>query len=384
MELTQRQKDIVKGIIENYKRWSKKEENLREHKEHHEFLKSRLTPEKIDNLTKEEFGIIFKELYSSNFWGSKEWYFQEKIIKPNEFDKIKEQLKKLFYDETDIAVRYDDFRNNIKGLGVSSVTELLHFVFPDKYCLWNDKPKTVLPYLKLDIVPEKFFKYNIQTGNEYKQCIEALDLIRKELENNGFVNPNFIDVDCLFWFVYTTMNFLVEREPKKDEIVEEIIEEVGIKIESHEEAEYYLLEIGNKLGYNTYTADSSKYYGKKTLSETAILKDIPDFAGERDRTFARLIDVIWFDGDGNPLFCFEVENSTNVLTGLNRLYQIKQFHVKFIIVAPEDKRTKYNIEMSKSPYRTIKDRYSFISYEGLANLFESVVNYKEYMKLLGV
>ena len=383
MELTQRQKDIVKKIIEDYNRWNKKEQNIKEHKEHHEFLKNNLTPEKIDNLTQEEFKIIFKKLYSSNFWGNKEWYFQEKIIKVNGFEKIKEQLKKLFYSEEDIVIRYDEFRNNIRGLGVSSVTELLHFTFPDKYCLWNDKPKTVLPYLGLDIVPEKFFKYNIQTGNEYKQCIEALDLVRKELSNNGFTNPNFIDVDCLFWFVYTTIDFKMEKEPEREKIEEEIVGEAGIKIDSHEGAEYHLLELGNMLGYNTYTADSSVDYNHKRLSETAILREIPDFTGERDKYSAKLIDIIWFNEDGNPAFCFEVENTTNVLTGLNRLYQLKQFDVKLIIVAPEDKRTKFKIEMSKSPFRMIKDKFYFISYEELINLFESVTNYKEYMKLLG-
>ena len=42
-----------------------------------------------------------------------------------------------------------------------------------------------------------------------------------------------------------------------------------------------------------------------------------------------------------------------------------EFDVKFVIVAPEDKRNKFENEMQKFPYRTMKDKYKFVSYEEL-------------------
>lgn len=80
----------------------------------------------------------------------------------------------------------------------------------------------------------------------------------------------------------------------------------------------------------------------------------------------------------------EVEHTTDITKGLNRLLQLEHFHVTFIIVASEDKRSKFNIEMNKFPYRKLKDRYKFISYEELLQLFESVSNFKELKgRLLG-
>jgi len=85
------------------------------------------------------------------------------LLKPNGLPKIKTELKRLLYGSDDIATRYDHFRDAIKGFGSSSISEILHFVLPKKYCLWNDKPKTILPFLDIKILPEKFFKYNINT-----------------------------------------------------------------------------------------------------------------------------------------------------------------------------------------------------------------------------
>ncbi|MCQ4574914.1 MAG: hypothetical protein NOU37_06660, partial [Candidatus Brocadiales bacterium] len=108
-----------------------------------------------------------------------------------------------------------------------------------------------------------------------------------------------------------------------------------------------------------------------------ILQDIPDFAGQRDKNSARQIDVIWFDEDENPKFCIEVEHTTDITKGLHRLLQLEHFHVTFVIVATEDKRSKYEIEMNKSPFRKMKERYKFISYEEVLELCEAALNYKK-------
>lgn len=70
----------------------------------------------------------------SGFWGNKDWYFDNRLIAPNGLDKIKTELGKLLYGTTDFRTRYDEFRSNVKGFGPSSLTEILHFIFPDKYC----------------------------------------------------------------------------------------------------------------------------------------------------------------------------------------------------------------------------------------------------------
>ncbi len=373
MELTLEQKSTIKDYILKYNYWDKKEENLREHLEHHEFFKNQLTPEKIDKMTETDFREIYKRLWASNIWGNKDWYIDNKLLKPNGLEQIKSALKILLYGIENIDVKFDEFRNMITGFGVSSISEILHFVFPEKYCLWNNKPKTVLPFLKIELLPKRFFKYNINTGTEYEQCIKALTIIKEELSKNGFQNPSFIDLDCFLWFIFGKIDF---SKPKEIEVIATETTETPM-ITSHEEAEYYLLKLGNLLEYSTYTADKTVKFDDEELGSIAMLKEIPDFAGERDKNSAREIDIIWFDGAENPKYCLEVENTTDITKGLNRLYQLSHFNVKFVIVAPENKRNKFDIEMSKSPFRSMRDRYYFISYEELIKLYESTEKFKQ-------
>lgn len=379
MELTTEQKNKIKSHIAGYNKWSHKEENIKVHRDHHEFFRTMLSNDKIDSLTEDDFREVYKKLWASNIWGNKDWYIDNKLLQPNGLQKIKQELKKLLYGEDEINIRFDNFKKNIKGFGPSSMSEILHFVFPEKYCLWNDKPKTVLPYLGIDFLPAKLFKYNLQTGSEYQQCINALKVVKDELTNYGFENPDFIDLDCFLWYIFANVDF-GEEEPK----VKEKKPKPSLVIESHEDAEEILLKLGKMMDYLPYlnNTDRSKISNKELLNE--ILVEIPDCFGGRDKNSAREIDVIWFDADENPKVCLEVEHSTNVSSGLQRLSQLKHFDVKFVIVADEFKRSKFEIEMNKYPYRTMRDKFRFISYEELLDLYETVTNYKQiFNKLFG-
>ena len=374
-QLSQEQKELFGHYIKSYERWLKTPEgkqNLEEHREHNNFFSTKLSVENIDNINEAKFREIYKKLWASNIWGNKDWYIDNKLLKPNGLPKIKQELKKLLYREEDISTRFDNFRQTVKGFGPSSISEILHFVFPSKHCLWNDKPKTVLPFLKIDLLPERFFKYNLQRGSDYSHCLSVLGLLKDELSNYGFSNPDFIDLDCVLW--HTFNNIPEIEEPPKDPQKEPHRTK---HISTHEEAEYYLLTLGKLLDYLTYTADGSKMFNETTLGDCAILQDIPDFAGQRDKNSARQIDVIWFDEDENPKFCIEVEHTTDITKGLHRLLQLEHFHVTFVIVATEDKRSKYEIEMNKSPFRKMKERYKFISYEEVLELCEAALNYKK-------
>lgn len=386
MELSQKQKDLLGKYIDSYKdrviteEW---QQNLKDHEDHLIFFKEKLSLENIDKMTEEDFWNIYKKLRASNIWGNKDWYIQNKLLKPNGLDKIKEWLKGLLYGKETIDTRFDNFRNDVLWFWASALSELLNFFDPDTYCLRNDKPKSVLPFLGIDLLPERFFKYSLWYGKDYLACIQALALIKEELKNHGYENPNFIDLDCIFWHIFTSDDFKrVEKDNKKDNIKKDIVKNevkpiiTNKTIETHEEAEYYALKLGELMWYITYTVDYSKMYNGKPLWEYAMLQDLPDFAGQRDKNSAREIDVIRFDEWENPRYCIEVEHTTDITKGLNRLYQLEHFNVMFIIVSHEDRRNKFEIEMSKFPYRTLRNRYKFVSYEELIRLYELTGEYK--------
>lgn len=381
--LTPEQKSMLHKHAKEFSEWIPSErgkKNIHDHREHEKYFKEKLAIDHIDKISEQEFAEIYKTFWASNMWGNKDWYITNRLIAPNGLDKIKEELKKLLYSSADIAQRYNEFRNNVSGFGTSSISEILHFMFPDKFCLWNEKPKTVLPYLGLTGLPDKFFKYQLSSGEEYRQCVQYLGIIKSELAQYGI--KDFIDLDILFWHIYDDV--LPEEQPRVgaaagSKTIGRVQEKQEMIIDSHEAAEYYLLQLGKMLGHIPYVtaSDQSKTYNGAKLGDVALLQDIPGFAGERDLNSARNIDVIWFGDDENPKLCFEVEHTTDITGGLNRLSQLQHLRAKYFIVANEERRNKFEIEMQKFPFRRMKDYFGFISYDELAAFYETTLPFYE-------
>lgn len=388
--LTDEQRAKLASYIPAYENWlntSDGQNDVAEHRNHETFFKETLRQDRIDTLSEREFREIWKTTWASGFWGNKDWYIDNKLLRPNGLERIKRELKLLLYGSEEpngreLSLRYDAFRENIKGFGPSSISEILHFVFPEKYCLWNEKPKTVLPFLGLNLLPEKFFKSQIGTGDEYQQCVNALEVVKNELNSHGI--RDFIDLDIFFWYIY---KYVIPEESERERPRRPTRESATpiITIDSHEGAEYYLIELGKMLGYNPYTVDQSKTFENKTLGNVALLREIPPFTGERDMNTVKEIDVIWFDDDENPKMCFEVEHTTDIVHGLDRLVNLQHMNVKFYIVAPEEKRSKFEeLTNNRFPYRRFRDRFRFISYSELAQFYEVTLPFNDSkIRLLG-
>ena len=57
----------------------------------------------------------------------------------NGVKKIREGLNVLRHGSEDFVNRYDKFKDVI-GFGVAIISELLNIMFPDRFCVGNDKP----------------------------------------------------------------------------------------------------------------------------------------------------------------------------------------------------------------------------------------------------
>ena len=137
---------------------------------------------------------------------------------------------------------------------------------------------------------------------------------------------------------------------------------------SHSMLQGMLVELGNMLGYDTFSADAKPEYRDTTVGELATLDSLPVFTSKRILDTARLIDVIWLE-DEFPVCCFEIEHSTDVTKGLLRMHQLIRFQTQFFIVAPEATRRKFETEISKSPFYQSQERYYFRSYEEVEALY---------------
>ncbi len=168
------------------------------------------------------------------------------------------------------------------------------------------------------------------------------------------------------------------REEKKDlGKSEKDLNKVREKlINTHSDAEGVLLEIGNMLKFDTYVAkeDRKKNFNRKPLGEIALLEDVPAFSYKYIVDIAKHIDVIWFREEF-PLFCFEVEESTPVTNGLNRLADLEKFKASMFIVGSEEKKNKYKKEINRYSFRNIKKNTKFLDYNKLEEFYKITKKY---------
>jgi hypothetical protein len=145
---------------------------------------------------------------------------------------------------------------------------------------------------------------------------------------------------------------------------------------THAVVQGMLVELGNLLGYDTYSADRSPMYRDTTIGELVTLEALPEFTSKRILNTARQIDVVWLE-DEFPVCCFEIEHSTDVTKGLLRMHQLAHFQAQFFIVAPEGTRTKFETETDKSPFYQHRERYFFRSYADVEALYALTKRFAE-------
>ena len=337
-----------------------------------EWVREILSRDHLPNLTPEEFGTLVKGLWASRIWGNLD-YLVNKILSQNDFEAIQQAFRELLYGEAPLTERFDRF--NIKGLGPASITEILTLFDPTAYCIWNDKPKNVLPFLELKtLIPDRAYKYAIR-GKGYVRAIEVQQAIQGVLRESGFPDSDLLDVDNFLWVMYEEV---VKQEKPVPPIVSETAEEEpSPALDDHWDAIAMLAQVGKLLGYDVYIADparESSMFGVK-LGELADLQEMPHFTLDRYLETIGYVDVIWFQEEF-PAYCFEVEHSTNVTQGLLRLYQIRRFtDARFFIIAPAKVEQRFRSEVEKDPFHQIKDRYTFKSYDELSAFCHSAKDY---------
>lgn len=373
----------IKNYTKQYLKWreEQKGKELAEREGRVNWYKKKMgTPGKIRNFSENDLHELIGKLWALEFWHNK-GYKVNKLIEDNGLDKIKSSLINLLYSDQPITKRWDDFKKSIKGLGPSSLSEILTLVFPDQYGIMNMKPLTVLPYLGFLTEREtKNISYGYTSGSDYERFMQALRKVREELKNNGLPEADFIDVDFFIWHLFEHIFGLKFKRDKKSVIQSAL----GIKeitkpetplfsketrnIVSHSEAEFILLKLGQILGYDTYSPDRNKKAYDQKLGNLVSLDAIPQFTTPLLLSTIKNIDVIWFDGEF-PVYCFEVEHTTGVTVGLLRLFQTNQLNTKLFVIAPADVLKKFETEMNKIPFSKVKGRYIFRSYEALANFY---------------
>ncbi|MBQ9207919.1 MAG: hypothetical protein IJ158_14560 [Treponema sp.] len=152
-------------------------------------------------------------------------------------------------------------------------------------------------------------------------------------------------------------------------------------VRMHSYIEGICIELGNYNGYDTFTADPSALYRDNLqLKNFITLSELPAFSYPQILHEAKRIDVVWFNKKGLafPQRVFEVVDSVNTLNGaFNRSLQLRNFRTEFFIVAPEKHREKYNQTIELETYQENSERFTFVNYDEIQNLYESTMRTKK-------
>lgn len=286
-------------------------------------------------------------------------------ILANDLTKLNKFVLEVFGNENLTAV--DDLIRDLNFVGYGVASILLYLRNPEKYNVFLRKRSKALKLVFPDARTELDY-----FGRDYPQY----NAFATKLRERFGLAPQ--EVDLVLTDLYGSLEPPPPEKPSSVSLVPPIA-----RIATHEDAEGVLLELGNALGFDAYTADPAKEFRGKRLSEIASLLEVPSFTFDRLLRTAKEIDVIWFE-EGFPAYCFEVEHTTGVRDGLLRLFNLRQLNAKFFIVALGEVITKFQTEVMKDPFYQLKERYIFRSYEQLIGLYQDALKYHQARSEFGI
>ncbi len=380
------------NYLEGYKQFLKTSQGTKWEKERKEkikifqkvFSKEMLSQEQISDF---EQGLrrVLKDLWAMAIWTNKDRRIEE-IIEKNGIDLLRREFYELLYGQDALHVRFDRFLEKVWGLGVSAITEIMCFTQPKTYAMWN--AKVVKALKKMGILDQiGLSKTYIQNpnyirGKQYEKILHFLSSLKNNIKDFMGREIDFVELDYILYYIAEVAETVQETKYSEETEVK------TPKITTHEEAQYYLLELGKLLGYATYVAkaDRGKEVQGKSLGEIADLVEIPDWLRSYpSSTSPETIDVLWFDSSGETLrYAFEVSHTSDLRKDLASLMGIIDVVRKAFIVAPEERREAFNKLLQGRPYSRHKTRLHFISYNDLAKLYDRTKSLKELLQNIGI
>jgi hypothetical protein len=144
--------------------------------------------------------------------------------------------------------------------------------------------------------------------------------------------------------------------PDNDEDIEVIDDEdfiSGDTSTTHQEIQWLLLYLGEKMGLDLWVAANDKnkdYKGNRFQTLSRLRKELPiQFDAATNRTI-ELIDVLWLQ-DNRIVAAFEIEHTTSVYSGLLRMADLitmqPNINISLYIVAPDERYEKVKKEINR-------------------------------------
>lgn len=166
---------------------------------------------------------------------------------------------------------------------------------------------------------------------------------------------------------------------------------VGEPEVDHGAAQGMLTVVGNAYGYETFVSrrdQNTRTFQANRLSEFITVFECPTVATGPNQRKIREIDVIWLGEDDEglyPVYAFEVEMTTGVKDGLDRLLKIpERINTALFVIGPSEKeRVLFDKFTNQLPFRRFKERFNFSLYSELEDLYNSVLTHEEARRSFG-
>lgn len=102
----------------------------------------------------------------------------------------------MLFGNDSIEKRWDAFLKSVKGLGPATISELLTYVNPHEYVIFNKTTILCYGYLDIPDMPKYHYQY---TGKKYAEVCTTAKEIAKELKKAGVADYDLLAVDYFMW-----------------------------------------------------------------------------------------------------------------------------------------------------------------------------------------
>ena len=144
-----------------------------------------------------------------------------------------------------------------------------------------------------------------------------------------------------------------------------------------------LLSLGKIMGYETFcpkTDQTVREFQEIPLSQLVTVRDLAESFSKNQHAKMREVDVIWLKEDNAglyPRYAFEVEHTTRVKSGLERLIEIPERYntLLYVIVPSQTEISLFDKYMDREVFRGYKPRFTIKDYQIVENSYNAAVNY---------
>jgi hypothetical protein len=324
--------------------FSQEASDTSERREHMRKIANLLQAENLANFNEATFIQLMSTLWANQWWSNKDYLIQ-RVLSSTPIENLRKELKFLLWGDRPIAERYERFRENVKHMGPSQMTEILNSINQKDYAIWNERVRNALEVLNItDVIPLKHYI----TGKDYEKfCLLAKE-IAQVIRDNKLTDPDLLDVDYFLYHVQenfkTTKQLGLEKEVKEFD---------------HQEVKEMLVRLGQGLGFDAE-------------------EEVPIATGSR-------VDVVWKAKIGNLgeiKYVFEVQRGGSIDSLIVNLLRARSDPAvqKVIAVSTKDYLEKIQGEAKNLP--TLMDRFVLWEITDVNHAVELMDNLNEIMRKL--